>query len=218
MDKSLKEKLIDIARKEISKNDPSHDIGHSLRVLEISEKIAREETADLDILIPAALFHDVINYPKNHKDRLNSSRESAEFAKRILKRIDYFSKEKIEKIYTSINLCSFTRGKTPEFLEAKILQDADGLESMGAISIMRTFSSAGVMNKIFYNPEDPFCKERTPDDNKYALDLFFTRLLVIQGRIHTKIARNMAKKRILFLKKFLKELQDELLENKVYEK
>lgn len=213
MDKSLKEQLVAIAKEKMPKDDPSHDINHALRVLAISEKIARVEKADLDIIVPSAIFHDVINYPKNHPKRLNSSRESAEFARRILKNIESFPKNKIEKVYESINLCSFTKGLTPNFVEGKILQDADSLEATGAISIMRTFSSAGVMNKTFYDVSDPFCKNRKPDDSKYALDLFFTRLLVVQRRLHTRTAKNIAKRRTVFLKIFLKELRVELLEN-----
>lgn len=213
MNKLLKEQLIGIAKEKMPKDDPSHDIDHALRVLAISEKIATAENADFDIIVPSAIFHDVISYPKNHHKRLHSSKESAEFAKRILKNIESFPKDKIGKVYESINLCSFTKGLKPNFLEGKILQDADSLEATGAVSIMRTFSSAGIMNKAFYNVLDPFCKKRNPDDNKYALDLFFTRLLVVQSRLHTKTAKNIVKRRVSFLKVFLKELEFELLEN-----
>jgi len=213
MNKLLKEQLIGIAKDKMPKDDPSHDINHALRVLAISEKIATAENADFDIIVPSALFHDVISYPKNHHKRLHSSKESAEFAKRILKNIESFPKNKIGQVYESINLCSFTKGLKPDFLEGKILQDADSLEATGAVSIMRTFSSAGMMNKTFYDVSDPFCKKRKPDDSKYALDLFFTRLLVVQSRLYTKTAKNIAKKRANFLKAFLKELKVELLKN-----
>jgi len=213
MNKLLKEQLISIAKEKMSKEDPSHDINHALRVLAISEKIAAAEKANFDIIVPSAIFHDVISYPKNHRKRLHSSKESAEFTKRILKSIKSFPKDKIGKVYESINHCSFTKGLKPNFLEGKVLQDADSIEATGAISIMRTFSSAGMMNKTFYDVSDPFCKKRKPDDNKYALDLFFTRLLVVQSRLHTKTAKNIVKKRVGFLKVFLKELRVELLEN-----
>lgn len=213
MNKLFKKKLIDIARENMSTTDPSHDINHVLRVLAISEKIATAENADFDIIVPSALFHDVINYPKNHHKRLHSSKESAEFARRILKNIKSFPEDKIEKVYESINICSFTKGLKPDFLEGKILQDADSLEATGAVAIMRTFSSAGIMNKTFYNISDPFCKKRKPNDNMYALDLFFTRLLVVQSRLHTKTAKNIAKNRTNFLKVFLEELKVELLED-----
>jgi len=210
MNKSIKKELINALENKIFKNDPSHDISHTLRVLVLAEKIGEKEGADMDILVPSAIFHDIINYPKNHAKRLSSSEESATLAKKILKNIDSFPKNKIDKVCESVRLCSFTKNKKPHFLEAQILQDSDGIEAMGAIAIMRTFSSAGILNKSFYNNRDPFCKKRIPDDNKYAVDLFFTRLLIVKNRLHTKTAKRMARERYNFLKKFLKELNFEL--------
>lgn len=212
MNKQLRKTLIRIAEREVV-NDPSHDVNHALRVLALSEKIAKRESCDLDIIIPAAVFHDIINYPKNHHKRLYSSDESARQTKKILKQLNSYPKHKIDKVCETIRLCSFTKGLTPDFLEAKILQDADSLEAMGAISIMRTFSSAGIMNKTFYDATDPFCKRRKPNDSKYALDLFFTRLLVVQRRLHTETAKKMAERRVKFLKTFLRELRFELSES-----
>lgn len=200
--KAFRDRLIVIASERYAKNDSSHDIDHALRVLSLSEKIARAEKADLDVIIPASLFHDVISYPKDHPKRLLSAEKSARFIRNILKKDNMFPKEKIDKVYEAIMVCSFTKGIIPNFLEAKILQDADSLEAMGAISIMRTFSSAGAMNRRFYDPSDPFCKKRKPNDAKFALDLFFTRLLVIQKRLHTKIAKSIAKERVQFLRSF----------------
>lgn len=211
MDKELKRKLLNIAKNKISQlNDSSHDINHTLRVLALSEKIGIKEKADLDVISISAIFHDVIVYPKNHHKKIFSSTESANFTRKILIKEKLFPKEKIEKACKAIEICSFTKAVKPDFLEAKILQDADSLEAMGAISIMRTFSSAGQMNKDFYNNVDPFCRRRRPDDNKYAVDLFFTRLLVVFGRLHTKTAKVLAKKRLKFLHSFLKQLEFEL--------
>lgn len=214
MNKLTKENFINIATRKINHhNDPSHDINHTLRVLSLAEKIANKEKADLDIVITSAIFHDVIVYPKNHIKRLSSSEESSNFAREILIKEKLFPRGKIEKTCKAIELCSFTKGIKPKFLEAKILQDADSLEAMGAISIMRTFSSAGQMNKSFYNITDPFCKKRKPDDNKYAIDLFFTRLLVVSERLHTKTAKALAKKRLRFLHIFLEQLEFEITQS-----
>lgn len=210
MNKKLKTKLIKIAKDRISNNDPSHDIYHALRVLLIAEKIATREKADRDIIIPSALFHDIVNYPKDNPKKTISPDESAALTKSILKNIADFPHDKIEKVSDAIKCCSFSKNITPAFLEAKILQGADGLEATGAISIMRIFSSAGSMKKQFYNPQDAFCRKRKPNDLKYALDLFFTRLLQIEKRLHTKTARKIVKKRISFLKNFLSELKMEL--------
>jgi len=210
MTQDLKKTLIKIAESKINKDDPSHDLNHALRVLSSAEKIAKEEGGDLDIIIPAALFHDIVNYPKNDPRNAQAPDESAEVTKNILESIKEYPKEKIEKVVIAIKSCSFSKGIIPDLLEAKILQDADGLEATGAISIMRTFSSTGSMKRTFYNTEDPFVKNREPDDMKYALDLFFTRLLKVEGKMHTKTARKIAKRRTAFLEKFLQELKLEL--------
>ena len=68
MTDNLRDILLKLARENVAlANDPSHDMLHTLRVLANAEKIAAEEGADLDIVIPAALFHDAIVYPKKQR-------------------------------------------------------------------------------------------------------------------------------------------------------
>ncbi|OZV13754.1 hypothetical protein CIW83_02105 [Tissierella sp. P1] len=205
--------LIEIAKEKIDNTDPSHDIYHTMRVLNTIKYIKEREGGDLDILVPAAIFHDIICYPKNHPKSKFSAKESAEFAVNILEKLDCYPKEKIHKVYKAINECSFSKGIIPEFLEGKILQDADMLESTGIISIMRTFSSTGQMKKSFYHPEDPFCKSREPDGKEYALDLFYSRLLIVKDLMHTEIARNIAVRRTKILYEFLENFKMELYDD-----
>ncbi len=210
MNKKLKDKLIRIAKQKIPDKDVSHDFEHALRVLSNAERIAEKEDGDMDIIVPAALFHDIIVYPKNHPKKQKSQTESAKAAEKILKSLKSYPQEKIGKVKTCIEECSFSKGIVPELLESKILQDADGLEATGAISIMRTYSSTGQMKKPFYKSDDPFCKKHKPDGLKYALDLFYQRLLKVNERMHTKTAKRIAKRRGRFLKDFLKEVKLEL--------
>lgn len=212
MDIKLRNKLVNIAKQRISSDDVSHDFEHASRVLSNAEIIAKEENADLDVIVPAALFHDLVVYPKNHPDRHKSQEESSDAAEKILNSLDNFPKEKINKVKICILECSFSKGIVPELLESKILQDADGLEATGAISIMRTYSSTGQMKRLFYNPEDPFCKNRQPNGPKFALDLFYERLLKVESRMHTQKAKSIAKRRTKFLLDFLKEFKIELNE------
>jgi len=212
MDEIMKTTLINIAKEKLKEGDPSHDIYHALRVLKNAEYISRKENGDLDIVIPSALFHDVICYPKNNPKSKYSALVSADFAVKALEELNQYPKDKISKVYTSIEQCSFSKNIIPELLEAKILQDADRLEATGAISIMRTFCSAGLMNSKLYNYEDPFCKKREPESLEYALDLFYTRLLKIKDIMHTKTARSIAEKRTKILQEYLNSLEDELSE------
>ncbi|MCL4383284.1 HD domain-containing protein [Candidatus Marsarchaeota archaeon] len=209
MNKTLKNRLITIAKKNI-KNDISHDFSHAYRVLQLSEKIGNIENADMDILIPAALFHDIKVY-KGTSKYIYEHEESSNFAEKILNSIKKYPKHKIKHVGYAISVCSFSKNINPKTLEAKILQDADLLEASGAIGMMRTFGSTNAMHRnYFYNMDDPFCKVREPDENIFVLDLFFTRLLIVQNRMHTKTAIHMAKRRYKFLKSFINELHLEL--------
>ncbi len=206
----LQNHLTQIARQQIPDNDPAHDIHHTLRVLANALNIAAAENADLDVIVPAALFHDVITYPKNDPRSTHAQEESAQVARQILKKIDAFPSAKIELVMEAIRLCSFSKGITPDHLEAKVLQDADGLEATGAISIMRTYASTGQMSRPFYHPQDPFAQHRDVDAKSYALDLFYERLLKVEERMHTKSARAIARRRTKFLHQFLDEFKVEL--------
>lgn len=202
-----KKRLIQLARKHISGDDPSHDINHALRVLSNAQRIASHEGGDMQVLIPAALFHDLVNHPKNSPRSRFSAQESAAAAGVILSSINY-PKEKTLLVIKAIREHSYSNAHPPSFLESKILQDADKLEATGAIAIMRTFCSSGQMKRGFYDPQDPFCQQREP--THYSLDFFYQRLLKAKDVMHTNIARELAEKRTLFLYAFLEQLKTEL--------
>ena len=215
MNKKLRSHLLEMARERQNKIDPSHDINHVIRVLALAEKIAKKEKADLDIVVPAACFHDIIVYRKDSPESQHETDDSAELAGELLKNLPGYPAEKIADVQTAIRQCSFSKGIVPDLLEAKVLQDADGLEGTGAIAIMRTFSSGGQMNRPFYDPEDPFCKNGDTVRHSSDMELFYRRLLVHESRMHTETARKIAKHRTKFLYAFLRQLKKELKESGV---
>ena len=201
MNKNLRKKIIKVAKDRV-KNDLSHDFNHLYRVLIIAEKIAKANKADLDIVIPAAIFHDIIVHKGTARYRYELE-DSAKAAEGILSKMRGYPKNKIAGVVHAILMCSFSRNTKPKTIEAKVVHDADLLEATGAISIMRTFGSSVVMhNESFYKPEDPLCRKRFPDPSKYSLDLFFTRLLIADKKMYTETAKNIATRRIKFLTKF----------------
>lgn len=210
MNNNIENKLISIAKEKLPKNDPSHDINHALRVLKNAKMLSKEYDADLDIIIPSALFHDIINPPKNSLKAIKAAELSAIATEKILLSITDFPKEKIILVKKAINECSFSKNIKASFLESEILQDADRLEATGVISIMRTFSSTGQMNLLLYNPKDPFCKNRKPEAFNNGLDLFYERLLIVKDRLNTDKAKKIAKRRTKILETFLEELRKEL--------
>jgi len=207
---NMKSVLIAEARAIIPSHDPSHDINHALRVLRNAEIIQAREGGDLEVITPAALLHDVVVYPKDHPSSRLSAYESAAVARKLLEEISSYDRSKIDAVEKAIIEHSYSNGHRPTCLESKIVQDADRLEATGAIAIMRTFCSAGVMRKQFYHQDDPFCEKREHECLVYALDLFYSRLMVVKDKMNTMTASRMADERTMFLYDFLSQLKREI--------
>lgn len=190
-------------------NDSAHDFDHIMRVYKNAEKICNNEKVNPKLVLCAVLLHDIISYPKSDKRSKLSSIKSAEASTKILKKYD-FTEDEIQIISEAIRDHSFSQKKTPKTIEGKILQDADRLDAIGAIGIARVFAVAGSENRPFYSPEDPFCKKRSPDDQKWTLDHFYKKLLLLESLMNTKSGKSEAKRRTIVLKNFLSELKKEL--------
>ena len=180
-----------------------------MRVYKNAKKICNEEKVNPKLVLSAALLHDIVSYPKSDKRSKLSSIRSAELSKKILKKYD-FSDEEIQIISDAIRDHSFSQNKIPQTIEGKILQDADRLDALGAIGIARVFAVAGSEKRRFYNTDDPFCKKRDPDDQKWSLDHFYKKLLLLESRMNTSSGKVEAKIRTKILRNFLIELKQEL--------
>ena len=199
------ENLKKIAKNKLANNDPAHDFEHIMRVYRNAERICKTENGNKKLILSAVLLHDIVKI-KNQKD---SAIKSANLSEKILKENNFFDDE-IKIISDAIKEHSFSKGKIPSSIEGKILQDADRLDAIGAIGLARVFSFSGSNNRPFYDPKDPFSKNRVIDDNKWALDHFFEKLLTLEKKMNTKTGKILAKNRTKILKNFLKELKTEI--------
>lgn len=206
----FKKRLVQIARSQTRFADVAHDIRHTLRVVSASEKIGKAENADLEILIPAALFHDAIVSPKNTPRARSDSAMSAEFSRNVLESFQGYPSAKIEYVCAAIATCSYKNGLPPQFLEAEILQDADRLDAIGAHGIMRAFVTCGHLRIPLYDENDPFCQSRKPNADAFGIDFFYSRILKVASQMHTKTGYHIARSRHMFVKKFLREIECEL--------
>ena len=205
-------KVLDLIKNEvidIIDNDPAHDFEHVMRVYNNAKKIVKKEKANQKLVLSAVLLHDIVSYPKSSKRSKFSSIDSAKKSKIILKKYG-FSKEEIIIISDAIVEHSFSQNMVPQTLEGKILQDADRLDALGAIGIARVFATSGSLNRPFYNIDDPFCNKRNPDDNLWAIDHFFNKLLKLELMMNTESGKIEAKKRTKVLQTFLKQLKNEV--------
>jgi uncharacterized protein len=194
------------------KLDLAHDLNHILRVVKTTKKLCKQERAVGEIAIPAAYLHDCFSYPKDHPDRAQSSIMAAEKAIEFLKSINY-PEYYFPDIHHAIVAHSFSANVDALTLEAKIVQDADRLDALGAIGIARCIQVGAKLERQLYSSIDMFCDNRTPDDGTYTLDHFYTKLLTLAASMKTPSGLTEAQSRTDFMRDYLKQLALEVQEN-----
>ncbi|HHF3073092.1 TPA: HD domain-containing protein [Vibrio diabolicus] len=189
--------------------DAAHDISHVQRVVNTAKKLAVEEGADLSIVLPAAYLHDCFTYPKDHPNRKQSSIIAAKKAVAFLESIDY-PQQYHDAIAHAIEAHSFSANIRPNTLEAKVVQDADRLDALGAIGITRCIQVSTEFDAQLYDDKDIFAQQRELDDKQFTLDHFQTKLFKIAETMNTESARREAQKRKTFMQAYIEQLHDEV--------
>lgn len=189
--------------------DPAHDISHVQRVVQNTLRLTGTEGGDLAVTLPAAWLHDCISVAKDSPLRKQASKLAADEAIRFLKKLQYPT-ALLPAIHHAIEAHSFSANIATETLEARIVQDADRLEAVGAIGITRCFLTGGTLGRPLYDPEDPFAQKRKPDDLAYTLDHFYCKLLGLVDTMKTDAGRQEAGKRTEYMQAFLDQLGKEI--------
>jgi uncharacterized protein len=191
------------------KGDPAHDLQHIERVVLNTRRLAQAEGLSLEALLPAAYLHDCVHVDKNSPQRSQASRLAANRAVEFLREINYPT-EYFDTIHHAIEAHSFSAKITPSAIEARVLQDADRIDAIGAIGLSRCLMLGGHMESQLYHPDDPFCENRPPDDARFCVDHFFAKLLTLKDTMQTKAGKTVAVERTKFLQDFLDQLRDEV--------
>ncbi len=184
-----------------------HDWSHIERVYNLSMRIAKDEKADLDVVRAAALLHDVARAMEDEGKIEDHAIESAKIAERILEEVN-FPREKTVKVIQCIKTHRFRLGLKPESLEAKILQDADRLDMLGAIGIARVFTRGGWGNKPIHDPSIP-PKNMYDGKSLTSVNHIYEKILRIKDTINTETGRWIAQERYRFVEDFLDRLLKE---------
>ena len=169
-------------------NSDGHDFDHTMRVYCTAMEIAETEPrCDKLIVALAALLHDADDYKlfetkNNANARIFLDSQNVDEATKV-------------RICMAINSVSFSknRGKCPELLEGKIVQDADRIDAIGAVGIARTFAYGG--------------KAGRPLES--SVQHFHDKLLLLKDKMNTQEATNIAGSRHLYMEEFLREFQKE---------
>jgi uncharacterized protein len=194
--------------KDQQETDPGHDLGHSLRVALWTLRLGADHI-DRREAVAAALLHDAVNLPKDSPRRSSASALSAELANGVLPGAG-FGAEATIRICEAIEDHSYSRGAVPRSALGRALQDADCLEALGALGVLRTASCGVRFGARYFDLQDPWAKDRALDDRRFTIDHFFVKLLRLETTLHTETGRAEARRRTAFMRAFLSELAEEI--------
>jgi uncharacterized protein len=188
-------RLAALAR-EGSGSDGAHDASHLDRVWRNAEALlARHPEADALVVLAACYLHDLVNLPKNDPLRDQASRQCAALARVRLAALR-FPEDRLDAVAHAIEAHSFSAAITPRTLEAKIVQDADRLDALGAVGLARMFYTAGRMGIGLAHPSDPLAHGRELDDRAWSLDHIMVKLARLPGLMQTDAGRQLAQDRL----------------------
>jgi len=203
---------IDDARSWYDPDDPVHGFDHVLRVLQLAERIAEAEGADLEIVQAAALLHDAEG-PGSDLSRKNHQEGSAKFAEEVLSKKGW-STERIKEVQHCIKAHRYRDQSTKHrTIEAKVLFDADKLDAIGAVGAIRAVSYAVLAHQnVFSLPSQKFMtsgeKEQGEAHTPYHEYIF--KLQKLKNLMFTKSGIELAEGRHNFLESFFAQLIAEL--------
>ena len=161
------------------------------------------------VVLPAAWLHDCVAVPKNSPLRSHASRLAAERANELLSEAGY-PLEFLPAIHHCIEAHSFSAKIDCLTGEAKVVQDADRLEALGAIGIARCLMTGGSLGQRLYDPDEPLPINRPARDDLQSVDHFFAKLFRLPATMQTEAGRREALQRTQMMQLFLEQLCREI--------
>ena len=192
--------------------ESAHDKEHIYRVLNYSLYLAEDENnVDYDVLITAAILHDIGRDGKK-KDHATIG---AEMANSFLLTID-FPKEKIEAVCHAIRFHNNNNYSKQQTLEAKILYDADKLDAVGVMGIARSLIGIGGYNNPMYEIIDNKINMDENTDNDSFIRYYLSRVAKNYDRFFTEKAKTIANQMKVIDTQYIQELIRTVNDNYTY--
>jgi uncharacterized protein len=196
----------------------AHDFKHVARVRRWALQIAkREGLEDLALVEAAALLHDIGLACVEVEKRSQHAQVGAEMAAQFLHEERLFTAEEIEIIADAIRCHSSPSGGGAL---GEVLRDADKLDALGAVGIMRAFTSQYAQPE--YDPRNVKGEtwEMTMEEfeGRFAegkgIGGYITDQVNFQisfyGQIHTETARRIAQPLVEFMQAYVLQLDSEI--------
>ncbi|WP_310171155.1 HD domain-containing protein [Neobacillus niacini] len=210
MKKQIIEQTEKFVQTELGEDATGHDWFHVDRVRRNALYINKQEqSGDPFIIEMAALLHDIPD------EKLNETAEIGEAKLDTFLKTIELSEEEINQIKKIIASISFKGGRKVdlESIEAKIVQDADRLDAIGAIGIARAFAYGGKKGQPIYDPSYQIREEMTIEEYRKgkstSIHHFYEKLLKLKDLLNTESAKKMAESRHQMMERFLEQFYQE---------
>lgn len=195
-------------KEKLAADASGHDFWHVIRVCLLAKIIAHEEEGDVFICQLAALLHDMAD------DKLNDDPKKAHQDILTWLADHDVSQKQSDQIMMIIDTISFKggHGKPLTSLEAKIVQDADRLDAIGAIGIARCMAYSGHTGRLIHDPDRLPRETMTVEEYRKdgtAIMHFYEKLLTLKNRMNTAYGRQLAEHRHQVLVSYLDEFYAE---------
>ncbi len=199
------------ARRLYDSADAVHDFDHVLRVLKLTERIARTEGADLRILRAAALLHDV----GRHEAEAAGLDHAAVAARRAREILSGHPSLLVEAVADAIAAHRFRTAPEPGTLEAQVIYDADKLDAIGAVGVARAFAYGGAHGQRLWAPIESVDLERWQAEGDDAalhtpVHEFVVKLSRIKDHLYTAAGRRIAAERHDYMRAFFQRMAEEV--------
>lgn len=193
-----------------------HGFDHVDRVYKLALKISANENVDMDIVRAAALLHDIARNKEKEglvvgpgRYDICHAKEGAKMAIEILKEVA-FPERKIDAVAHAIAVHRYSKGLKAESREAEILQDADRLDALGAIVIVRMVGASFKWGHPIHDASIPI-KERYDGSKSTVINHIYEKILkMTPDSFKTTEAKKIAKGRYDFVKEFAKRYVGEI--------
>lgn len=202
-------KIIEFVKEELATDCSGHNFQHIERVVKNAKYLIKHEGGNELIIITSCYLHDIID-----TKLFSDIEKQKEKIVKLLVECKYLPSQ-IEEIITIIESVSYSKGNinSVDNLNLEIVRDADRLDALGAMGIIRTIEYGTSKKRLFYEEENILRENDCVSFNKSTettLSHFYDKLLKLKDYMHTFTAKKIAIKRTEFIENFLNEFYEEL--------
>lgn len=211
------EKTVEFVKETLAGAEGGHDWWHIYRVWNNAKLIMEGEDVDGLVVELGALLHDIADSKFHNGDEEVGPRVAREFL--VSLSLDSEIIGHVENILRHISFSSSFNGQKWSSPELAVVQDADRLDSLGAIGVARTFIYGGFKGACLYNPNIPpklgMTKEEYKESQKYqdnqssVINHFYEKLLLLKDRMNTKTGKRLAEDRHRYTEGYLEQFYAE---------